>query len=496
MNRPAASLALALVMAGHAAGCAKNPVTGHRQMMLITEEQEFAIGQGADAEIRRQEGVYLELPALRSYVDRVGNELAAHGERPGMVFHFEVLDSQEINAFALPGGFVYVTRGILERLSSEDELAVVVGHEIAHVTARHGAARISKLYALQYGSLLGAIISPRTMVNYGDLIDLALNVALSAYSREQESEADLLGLRYAASLGYRPREAITVMKLLQWMERKEPGALEKWFLSHPPASQRIADIEAAIASPAIVAAAPGTLPTRREPYLRQIDGLLVGQDNGSELVVRDRYINREVKVSLRVPPGWEVALDPQGALVTMRHEEREFLTLDAAPMNYAADAASVETEFEKSLRRRGWKRTGGEAARTNQGDEARIARYEGMTAKGEPVGILCLFVAREKRRFILTRLADASTFDEEKDRYRAEALEIQFLSEPDLASIGPPRLRLVVAPAGSTWASLANEHLGGEQEAERLAFYNGRPGEEPPETGLLVKIPPTLSLHP
>ncbi|HJQ97141.1 MAG TPA: M48 family metalloprotease, partial [Candidatus Polarisedimenticolaceae bacterium] len=128
-------------------------MSGRRQLMLISEDQEFAIGEGADREVRKEFGSYLESPALRSYVDRVGNSLAAKGERPGMVFHFEVLDSPVINAFALPGGFVYVTRGMLERLSSEDELAMVLGHEIGHVTARHGAAKISKLYALQYGSL-------------------------------------------------------------------------------------------------------------------------------------------------------------------------------------------------------------------------------------------------------------------------------------------------------------------------------------------------------
>ena len=138
------TFAFALTMTG----CAKNPVTGHHQLMLITEEQEFAIGEGADGEVRKEYGAYLDSPALRGYVDDLGNRLARQGERPGLVFHFEILNSPVINAFALPGGFVYVTRGMLERLSSEDELAMVVGHEVGHVTARHGAARISALYAL------------------------------------------------------------------------------------------------------------------------------------------------------------------------------------------------------------------------------------------------------------------------------------------------------------------------------------------------------------
>ncbi len=491
--RGAAALLLALVAA---AGCAKNPVSGRRQLMLITEAQELAIGEGADKEIRKEHGSYLDSPALRSYVDRVGSSLARRGERPELVFHFEVLNTPALNAFALPGGFVYVTRGMIERLSTEDELAMVLGHEVGHVTARHGAARISQIYALQYGTLLGAVISPRTLGSYGDLINIALNVALSKYSREQESQADRLGIDYAVEAGYQPEGGVTVMKILKWMEGREPGALEKWFLSHPPADERIADIRSGLRAleekdPAIARRA-----YQREGYLRQVDGLIVGPYNGSEMVLRDRYYNKELAISMGVPDGWEVDLDPNGPLVVMSSKAKEVLRLESRPMHAATEAAGVERDFEKDLKRRGLKRTGGRQARTGQEVAVHLATYEGRSPKGEPIGVQAGFLVRGKHEWIATGAGQKADFEQNRSRYEEAILGVAFLEEAEAAALQPPRLRVAAAPPGADWPSLAREHLGSAEQAERLAFYNGLDPNAPVAAGTLLKLPPSLSVKP
>ncbi|MGH9870513.1 MAG: M48 family metalloprotease [Candidatus Polarisedimenticolia bacterium] len=494
----AAALALGVLAAGALAawGCAKNPVTGQRQMMLITEEQEFSIGQGADEEIRKEFGSYLDSPALRTYVDEIGNRLARQGERPGLVFHFEVLNDPQINAFALPGGFVYVTRGILERLSSDDELSMVLGHEIGHVTARHGAARLSKMYALQYGSLVGVLISPRTFANYGDLIDLALQVGMSAYSRDQESQADDLGVAYTYKAGFRPQEGVTVMRMLQWLEGREPGKLERWFRTHPPPSQRIVDIETSLR--ALEQSDPEVAARRvsRDSYLRRIDGLLVGQYNGAEMVLRDGYYNRELAVRLAVPSGWEVNLDPNGSLVSMRKKEDEIALLDADPMRTSIEAADVEKEFEKTLKRRGWRRTGGRQDHTAQQVLTHLATYEGRTAKDEPIAVLNAYMAHGKHAWTFTAAAKHEIFKERLADYEAWALGLRFLEEREAAALTPPRLRIETAGKNATWRSLAEEHLGDPNAAEQLAFYNSLDPNAPLAPGLLVKIPPTLTVRP
>ena len=464
--------------------------------MLISEQQEFAIGEGADKEVRREYGSYLDSPSLRSYVDGVGNSLARQGERPGMVFHFEVLNSPEINAFALPGGFVYVTRGMLERLSSEDELAMVMGHEVGHVTARHGAARISAMYALQYGSLIGAVISPTTVGNYGDLINLAMQVGLSKYSREQEAQADQLGVTYADAAGYQPEKAVTVMKILKWMEGKEPGALQKWFLSHPPADERIADVNGRVRS--IEAKDPDvkSRAAKRDPYLRQVDGLIVGLYNGAEMVLKDRYYNKEMAVSLRVPSEWEVNLDPNGALVAMNRKDKEYAFLEAGPMHTSVEAADMEKEFDTTLKRRGYTRTGGRQARTGQERIVHIATYKGRTSKGEAIGVFKAFMVHGKWKWTYTAVCEEADFQKNDPAYQASILDIRFLEEAEAALLQPPRLRILTAAAGATWGTLAGEHLSDPNGAERLAFYNGMDPNDAVAPGMLVKIPPSLALRP
>src|SRR5829696_3357376 len=159
------------------AACSTNPATGKREFNLVSEGQELAIGQQSHQQVLDQFGVYNEKPELNRLVDRVGHVLAAKSERPNLPWTFTVLDTPMINAMALPGGFIYITRGMLERINSEDELAGVLGHEIAHVTARHSAQQISRSQLAQFGMVLGAVIAgPEAAQQYGQLAQLGIGL--------------------------------------------------------------------------------------------------------------------------------------------------------------------------------------------------------------------------------------------------------------------------------------------------------------------------------
>jgi len=177
---------LTMVVAGGTAGCAMNPVSGTPDLVFMSESSEINIGSGNDAKIRGKYGVY-DSPALQAYVQQVGQKLAAQSHRPGLTYHFTVLDSPEVNAFALPGGYIYITRGILAYLNSEAELAAVLGHEIGHVTARHGVRQYTAATATGF---VGAIIGVATGI--GATQDLFNNVfgnaILSGYGRDHELE--------------------------------------------------------------------------------------------------------------------------------------------------------------------------------------------------------------------------------------------------------------------------------------------------------------------
>src|SRR5205809_5248844 len=191
-------------LAVFAAGCAVNPATGSRQLMLVSESQEIALGRDYDQQVAASVGIYPD-SELQRYIQQFGARLAATSERPNLPWSFRVVDDPVVNAFTLPGGFIYVTRGILAHLNSEAELAGVVGHEIGHVTARHSASQMSKQQLAQIGLVVGTIASPE-FARYAGVASAGLGVLFLKFSRDDESQADHLGLRYMRRAAYDPRE--------------------------------------------------------------------------------------------------------------------------------------------------------------------------------------------------------------------------------------------------------------------------------------------------
>ena len=204
-------LASALLGASVAA-CAVNPATGARELSFVGEGQEIAMGRQSDPGIVAQMGLYPD-SSVQRYVSELGLRMAAVSERPDLPWTFRVLDDPTVNAFALPGGFVYITRGILTHLTSEAQLAGILGHEIGHVTARHSVTQMSRTQLAQIGLVVGMVFS-ETVREYGGLAAQGIGLLSLSYGRDDELESDHLGLRYMTRLGYEPRELAGVMGML------------------------------------------------------------------------------------------------------------------------------------------------------------------------------------------------------------------------------------------------------------------------------------------
>jgi predicted Zn-dependent protease len=240
-HRRALTLAAGLVFVN---ACLRNPVTQKREAKLISEAAEKQIGLETKKQIIDEYGETKDA-VLAQYVAAIGKKLAIVSDRPRLAFDFTVLDTDLINAFAAPGGYIFVTRGLLEEVGSEAELAAVLGHEIAHVCAWHSIGMIQK--QMGYGTLntLGAIaagisLGPEALIMVAQTANLFTELYLSGYSRENELEADHVGLRYTMSAGYDPRAALSFFEKLSALE-KQAGA-DKWksyFASHPPTRDRI-----------------------------------------------------------------------------------------------------------------------------------------------------------------------------------------------------------------------------------------------------------------
>src|SRR6185312_12163717 len=233
-------LAGALVLAP--SGCARNPVTGKNELSLVSESQEIEMGKQSAQEVQQSIGYYND-PAVQQYVSSIGMKMAKASERPNLPWEFHVVNDASVNAFALPGGFIFVTRGLMTSINDEAELATVVGHEIGHVTNRHSVQQISKAQVAQLGLGVGSILSS-DIAKYGQLASAGLSVLFLKYSRDAENQADKAGFRYALNQNYDVREMTKVFETLDRISQAGGGGkLPEWLSTHPAPENRIQHIE-------------------------------------------------------------------------------------------------------------------------------------------------------------------------------------------------------------------------------------------------------------
>jgi len=307
---------LMLLMLGLAslAGCAVNPVSGETEMAFISEEKEIELGKKNDAEIRKQYGVYAD-EKLQTYVNSIGQSLAKSSHRPNIKYTFTVLDSPEINAFALPGGYVYITRGILAYINSEAELAAIIGHEIGHVTARHGVQQYSKATATSIGITIATIMVPELRTDVSQqLLNVLGNAIISGYGREAELEADRLGAEYIARDGYRPSAMIDVIGVLKNQEEfererakrenREPRVYHGVFASHPSADNRLQQVVAQAEQLKQAGRTNGR--AERERYLARINGVVFGDSISQGIRRNNKFYHKGLGLTLTFPEGWQI----------------------------------------------------------------------------------------------------------------------------------------------------------------------------------------------
>jgi predicted Zn-dependent protease len=342
--------ALALVVVA----CAVNPATGRREFMLVTESQEIQMGQDADPQISASYGV-VEDQGLQDYVSRLGMQLAEVSERPQLPWSFKVVDDPIVNAFALPGGFIYVTRGILAQFDSEAELAGVLGHEVGHVTARHGASQMSRQQLQQASVGLGMVMSERFR-HYGGLAVGVLQVMNMSYSRGDESESDRLGLRYITDVGYHADAMIGVFQMLAAAGGGVPeGRLPEWQSTHPYLENREADMRATIAE---TGASPAGL-SNRDVYLDMIDGLAYGENPRNGYFEDQRFLHPDLAFELTFPDGWQTE-NQRSAVAAIAPGQNA-----AVMLGVVDDGVSPEAELRDFLRGDGV--TGGTATTSASG---------------------------------------------------------------------------------------------------------------------------------
>ena len=230
-------IVVCIMLVSYLAGCATNPVTGESELQILGPDWEASAGREAAAEVEKEFPSSNINPQLQSYVDSVGQKIAAVSHTPQLNFSFKVIDHESVNAFALPGGYIFITTGMLKELNTEAQLAGICAHEAIHVTARHAAARISQQTVVNTVFTLVSSEKTAGAVQVGRIVN---NLTQLSFSREDEREADLYGLDYLVKAGYTPFGMVETMEILQKQGGSRPI---EFFSTHPNPENRIGLIQ-------------------------------------------------------------------------------------------------------------------------------------------------------------------------------------------------------------------------------------------------------------
>ena len=493
-TRPLFSLLLAASMLAACGTQVTNPVTGRSERSVMDEPTEIAEGQKAHQQVLQEYGAYPS-PALQAYVNGVGQRLAAHSHRAQLKWTFTVLDSPEINAFALPGGYVYVTRGIMAYLDSEAELAAVMGHEIGHVTARHGAQRATRQQSAGLGVLaatvLGAVLESRGV---GGATDLASQVSQSAaagyiasYSRDQELQADQLGAEYLVRNQYNPQNMVDVIGVLKDQEqyaidsaqaegRAAPSG-NNWLASHPSNDRRLADIKQ------IAAGFKGQWgDDYRARYLNAIAGMGFG-DSREQGVTRGRNFYHEgLNIALSAPAGWHVRNGAE-AITLVNPAGDAGLVVRLLPPS----AGSTHEEVIRNV----LKPSDGRVEKRNVNGLA-ATHFEGAArnAQGQAQAVRVTIVTGPANRNYLMQYAakDAAALQRAQPQMVEAESSFRAMSAADHSAARPWTLRTATYPRGG-FAELARASPLPVRAEAQLRLLNGAYNGGPePQPGTLVKV--------
>ena len=472
---------LSLIMS-YLLGCASNPVTGQQDFVLMTEDQEIDLGEKYSKEVLRQYRAYDD-PDLQAYVSRIVEELAANSHRNHLIFHATVLDSPEVNAFALPGGYIYITRGIMAYMNSEAELAGVLGHEIGHVTARHSvkqhsASTVTGLFATVIAATAG-------VAQAGDAANIAGTALVRGYGRGHELEADRLGAEYLAKTGYDPQEMIDVVEILKDQEEfdkklaeaegREPRRYHGLFSTHPSNDKRLQEVISA-------AKVYKSDNTRKEDgtFLKLTDGMVFGTSEREGVLRNHKFYHRKLGITLAFPKNWKIDNLPTELIATTQTKDAimqvtlEDLNKKRSPEEF------IKAEFGEDLK-------AGEKISTES-----YKGYTGIAVVNTPFGrqdtrIGVVFKDKQVFKFLATAKTP-ELMDQYDNEFISTISSLRALKPEEDKLAEARRIKLIKAKEGDTFEKYARSSPLTSYATDQLRLINGLFPDGQPTPGEFVKI--------
>ncbi len=460
--------------------CARNPVTGKKQVVLMSEKQEIAMGKEADPQIVAQFGLYDDT-AVQHFINLKGKQMALISHRPKLDYAFRVLDSEVLNAFAVPGGYVYFTRGILAHFNSEADFAGVLGHELGHITHRHGVAQQRNAILGQIGIIAGIILAPQ-LAKFAEAASTGMQLLFLKYSRDAEREADELGVEYSSKIGY---DAQQMAQFFSTLERKSAGTesaeLPEFLSTHPNPGDRNTTVSKLatewkqklnLTNPQI----------NRNSYLRRIEGLIYGEDPKGGYLENNMFYHPVLKFQFPTPLNWNYQNTPQRVQLAPK-DGKALMFLALAPGNSLQETANTVLQQYKLVP-----------------VETRNTMVNGLTAlyviadqqpeqQGQPaLRTMSYFIQYNGNIYHLIGVTTISDFNNYADNFTYTMQGFRQLTDQGKINKKPERVRIKNVNTNITLAEVFRNNKVPDSRHEEFAILNGMRLTDNVTKGTLVKI--------
>ncbi len=463
-------------------GCAINPVTGKRQIMLMSEAQEIQLGRDYDPQVIATFGEYKN-EELLALIQQRGKKMGLISHRPNLEFHFKILDSPVINAFAVPGGYVYLTRGILAQFNNEAEMLGVLAHEIGHITARHTASQQSKM---QLGQLLfiGGMIASEEFRKYGEYAMAGMQLLFLSFSRENEREADRLGVEYTSKIGYDAKKMADFYKVLIKMNlANHQGGVPTFMSTHPDPGDRYNAVKRdAEKWQDSLKLAPWAV--NSDGYLGLLEGLVYGEDPRQGYVEGNVFFHPELKFNFSFPAGWKLENSPMQVMMAPE-DGKALMVFTMAPAKSLAEAEQLTLQQLKLTPR--------SSRQTTVNGMPAIATVSSQTSQNQNTGqqqtiqVLSIFIDDNGTYYVFHGVSAEADYNNYIRLFESSMTSFARLTDPVKLNVFPKRIRIKkVVQSGNLSAVLRGFGVA-QDKLEEVAFLNNRELTETIPTGTLIK---------
>ncbi|MCE7067339.1 M48 family metalloprotease [Dyadobacter sp. CY326] len=475
---------LCLVSAGLLSGCSKNPVTGKKEIIFMSKEKEIALGAESHPSIVATMGIYDD-KNLNAFINEKGKAMANISHRPDLPYQFFIVDSPVVNAFAVPGGYVYFTRGIMAHFNNEAEFAGVLGHEIGHITARHSARQQTSQIFGQVGLMAGMVLS-ETVRGLADQTQQALGLLLLSYSREHETESDKIGVEYSSKIGYDAHQMADFFGTLKKISEKAGQTIPTFQSTHPDPGGRQTKVEKLATE--YQKEHPAKYNVNRDAYLRKIEGIIYGTDPKQGFVENNTFYHPELKLQFPVPSGWQYENSPAQFQMAAK-DGKSMMLFTIAP------GKTLEEAAQATVKNYGLQVSENEKTTINgnpaivmistQAEQTQTGQQAAPTQNS--IQVASWLIQFGGNIYAFHGVAAAANFGGNVNQFKSVAQGFKSVTDGNILNRQPDRIRIKTVQRDGSLKDALRDNNQSDKQMDDLAIMNGMSLSDKVTKGMLIK---------